>query len=135
MSIFGPKEDDSPKLIKITSKKNLLFLVHKNRTYSLPPSQFVRMNLSPDVMGMDEVIKEAMKIKGMQGDVGLRVEKDWFTKCDIVMKMIGESLDGWIYEIKEERIKLSGSKVWACSYLKMVMGEPLQTMFVSLEAI
>lgn len=132
MSIFEEKEEES-NAIRIISNKNCLFVVSEGKYYNLSQPQFARMNLSPSVISIDEMIKQGMKIKGLDGEIKLKVEKEWFFGCDASMKMIKSTLGGWIYELKDEKSKIEPKLIWVCSSFESFIKEIPDNLFISIE--
>lgn len=134
MSIFEKEEIHHDPIIRVSRKSNNLYVMHNGWPYDLSPSPIVKMNLPPNMMGVDEVLKKACELKGIAGDFGLRIEQEWYRNCDAKGHFIKEMLGGWAYELSGECVRFEKTPVWACPYLKMLLGEPPKIMYLHVDS-
>jgi hypothetical protein len=118
----------------IVENKSKLFVMHNSWPYDLSPSPIVKFNLPPNVMGLDEVLREGMIIKNIKGNFFIDVDREWFIKCDINAELKKEELGGWIYSIKPESLKITNQDVWLCPYFKIFFKEPPKNIYLSIRA-
>jgi hypothetical protein len=134
LSIFNP-DKSRPEYTKITRKDSRLYVNYNGWTYDLSPSPITRMNLPPDVSGVDEILLRGSEAKGIVGDFELRTEYEWYRGCDARAELLKVFMDGWIYEIFGEGLKFEKMLVWACPYLKMVLGSNPKSIYLSAEPV
>lgn len=134
MSIFEKEATHSDPIIRISRKNEKLCVMHNGWPYDLSPSPIVKMNLPPNMIGVDEVLKRACSFKNITGDFGLRIESDWYLNCDAKANFTKEMLGGWVYELSGEYVKFEKTPVWACPYLKMLLGSPPKVMYLFVDS-
>lgn len=132
MRIFGEEKEQEDPLYHITRKKDRLFFIHQGWPYDLSPALITQMNMPPNVFGVDYVLNQGAKIKGITGDFGIKMTEEWRLQCDAKMDFSKAMFDGWVYEITGESVKMKKSLVWMCPYLKIVLGSPPATMYLSI---
>lgn len=133
MSIFNP-EKSRRDYVKIIRKDGRLYVNHNGWTYDLSPPPIVKMNLPPDVSGVDEILDQGSKAKGIFGDFELRTEYDWYRGCDARAELLKIFMDGSVYELFGEDLKFKRRLVWACPYLKMMLGSNPKLIYLSVES-
>lgn len=119
-------------IFNILEKKDKLFVLHNGWPYDLSPSPIIKLNLSPNIMGLDEILREGIKIKNINNNFSMEVEGDWFIKCDISAELIKEELGGWIYNIKGESLKMPNQYVWLCPYFNFFFDKPPNDIYLRL---
>ena len=134
MNIFKKEETQRDSSMHISRKNEKLYVMHNGWPYDLSPSPIVRMNLPPNVIGVDEALKKACSMKNMKGDFKLKIEHEWYRGCDAKAHFIKEMFDGWIYELSAEYVSFEKTPVWACPYLKMLLGNPPKIMYLYVDS-
>jgi hypothetical protein len=119
--------------LSIINDKDRLFIMHNGNAYDLSPSQYVELNLSPTTQGVDKFLKYCAKLKKINKDFKMEVQDDWFFFCDACLKFSSCHLNGWLYEISSEKVKINYSYVWICSYMKFFFDSPPPTLYVKVE--
>jgi predicted heme/steroid binding protein len=135
MNIFGGAENISERLIRVFRKNGKLYVMHNGWPYDLSPSPIVKMSLSPNMSGVDEMLNQASVLKNLPNEFGVRIETDWYRNCDARAEFLEEIFGGWSYEVSGESIKFERRPVWACPYLKMMLGDPPKVMYLSVEPL
>lgn len=130
MSIFGREENKSDPVVRISRKNGRLYAIHNGWPYDLSPSPIVKMHLPPNMLGVDEVLRHASVMKGLKDDFGLKIKMEWDFECDARADFSKEMFDGWVYELSGESVKFERTPVWACPYLKMMLGDPPKVMYL-----
>lgn len=122
-------------LIPVIKNKNKFFINYQGRSYDLSPSIATQMNMSPNIMGVDKIIAEAIKIKKINtNNFNLNVSLDYFLKCDISMAFDKKLYNGWVYITKPESLSFyNEQKVWVCPYLKIFYKEPPRELFLKID--
>lgn len=118
----------------ISRKNDKLYVMHNGWPYDLSPSPIVKMNLPPNMIGVDEALKKACSLKNIVGDFALRIETEWYRLCDAKAHFTKEMLGGWAYELSGEYLSFEKTPVWACPYLKMLLGDPPKIMYLHVDS-
>lgn len=90
-----------------------------------------RLNMPPNMMGMDEVVRRACDIKNIRGDLRLELYPEWTPEADAKATFTRGLFDGWVYDISGESLDFKSQMVWVCPYLGMMMGKPPELMFLA----
>lgn len=118
------------KIVHLVLKKNKLFFLHKNRAYSMAPSQIAELNMPPFCKGADKVLIEIKNKKNIKSDqIKMIYDTSWFFGCDIELDLSQDSKkEGCIYSIND-----SPDKVWVCSYLNLVFENAPSKIYIKIE--
>lgn len=116
----------------IATKSNNFFVIHNGWPYDLSPPPIVKISLPPNIIGIDEVLREGSKIKNINGDFVLTASDEWFFGCDVRAEYKNTELNGWVYVAKSEKLKISDQHVWVCPYLKFYFEEPPKILYMSI---
>lgn len=119
--------------LSVVNNRDRLFLMHNGNAYDLSPSAFVESNLSPTTQGVDKFLKYCAKMKNIDGNFNIEIQKDWFFFCDAYLKFSSCYLDGWLYEVKSDKVKINYYYIWICSYMKLFFESPPSEMYVKIE--
>lgn len=134
MSIFGGECGSRENTIDIIRKKDRFYVLHNGWPYDLSPSIIVSMNMPPNMIGVDEVVRRGCDMKGLDGNIKLQLHDEWAPDADAKVEFLKELFDGWVYEISGESLNFKNELVWACPYLKMILDEPPRSMFLSIRS-
>lgn len=120
--------------LNINQHKGKLFLNHNGWDYDLSAPPLIEINFSPTTQAVDKFIKYCASLKNIKNnDLIMEVQKDWFFLCDAALKFDSCYFNGWMYEIKAEKIKMNYNKIWICPLMKVFFENPPQELYVKVE--
>jgi len=135
MSIFEKTESLNNSSFSILRKADKFFATYQGWPYDLSPSDIVKMNLPPNVEGVDSFLRKASQAKNISGDIVLLTEKQWFF-CDARIEYKGNFMDGWTYNIFGEEMKIpTGLGVWICPYIKFFYKDMPKTLYLKVISV
>jgi len=135
MSIFEKSNHIGIPEFDIIRKNKNYYILKNGWTFDMSPPLIAKINLPPNVKGVDSFISEGQKIKNIKGDrLKLLVNKEWFLECDVKVEYFKKEFDGWIYKIKSESMQINSIiDIWVCSYLKNFFKETPNQLYLKLE--
>lgn len=119
------------KSFKVCIRKKGIFLDYQGWMYDLSPPDYVKISLPPDVLGVDSLLLNSMKQKGIEGDFFVKICDNADSEYEAEATYLNSFMEGWIYDVRYVKIN---KKVWICSYLKFMYETPPKTIRVSLES-
>lgn len=134
--IFNKSVEDKFKKIFIFKNSNMWVFKKNDILYALAPAWATQMSLTPLVATTDRIIQNISKYKKIKNpEEGFFIEFDenYILNCDIRLEFESNFLDGWLYRVYSEHLKVDEhQKIWACSYLKLFYEKPPNTIFIKI---
>lgn len=135
MSIFKNNETTKNSSFIILRKSDKFFITHQGWPYDLSPSNIVKINLPPNVEGVDSFLKKVSQVKNISGDVALETEKQWFF-CDVRIEFKENFMNGYTYNIFGEEMSIpSGLGVWICPYIKFFYEDMPKKLYLKINSV
>ena len=134
--IFNKNVESEYKKIFIFKDSNMWIFKKDNKSYPLAPAWATQMSLTPLVATTDRIIQNISNYKNIKNvEEGFFIEFDdnYILNCDIRLEFENNFLDGWLYRVYSEHLKVDEhQKIWACSYLKLFYEKPPNFIFIKI---
>lgn len=117
--------------ITIVKEKDGLYFCYKNKAIKIAPDELTELSLSPTTQNFDNFIRNYIKENINQFQV--EVQDEWFFFCDACLIFDSNYLNGWLYKIKSEKVKVPYTHVWFCSYAGIIFDNPPNILYLKVE--
>lgn len=106
-------------------------------TFDLAPPEIVRLSLPPYARGVDWLVREASRAKGISSDqMKVVFDENLFIGCDAVLSGPERSNGGWIYSISGECMEVpQPTKVWICDKMSLYFDKAPGKIHVFLDSL
>lgn len=112
---------------RIVNDKGKLFFHYKNKLLQIAPDSFHQLNFSPTTQGFDKFIESY--VNDLKKEFFIEIQDEWFFFCDACLIFDSSFLDGWLYKIKSEKVKIHHTHVWFCSYANLIFDKPPKLLY------
>lgn len=125
----------SSRSFRIISRNGGLWLEKDGWTFNLEPPEMIKLSLPPYVEGVDWLVRQAMKAKGVDSEfMRVTFSEELFLGCDARLNYMDSAFGGWTYSLSREFLDISlDRKLWICPQMRLYFDKPPMELYTCIE--